>query len=147
MFPLRLKMISWTTCAQCILKKVSGKDMGCSSMKSTKTVERSRTAGPQSETMVTIAGSIDSKGVGSFFHPKPLQEQHVQLRRQPPSDQWQQVNNRRTQHNLEPKVHQPRTQQSYRNMTREATRNTSKTWCKHPENCLQGRFCVLRTEN
>ena len=82
----------------------------------------------------------------NFSHPKPPQAMQFQPRRQAPSTEWKQVHYRRPHHNQEHKVQETHKQQPQGQSTRGPVRNTSETWCKHPDNCLQGRFCALRED-
>ena len=82
----------------------------------------------------------------SFFHPQPPQEQQRQWQEQPrqprqpcqsPTNQWQEVVSWWPHHQGH-KYQQTPQQESHR--------YGRSTWCQHEENCLQGRFCVLRQE-
>ena len=82
----------------------------------------------------------------SFYHPFPPKSQQSRHQRQTPSNEWKQVpaqwQHRQQGHKVEqPHGHQPQGPRSW-----VASRDTSTTWCKHADNCLQGRFCILRKE-
>ena len=82
----------------------------------------------------------------SFFHALPPQERQNRRPRQVPTSQWQSVHNRRPQHTQGRQDHQPHGQQTQGIRPHVSPRNTSNTWCKHEDNCLQGRFCILRNK-
>ena len=75
-----------------------------------------------------------------FDHPLPAQRQELREKRprQSPNNQWQEMHSRWPNHHgqIYEKTHEQRTY-----------RNTLPTWCQHEDNCMQGRFCVLREEN
>ena len=74
----------------------------------------------------------------NFFHPLPAQKRHVRRPRLTPSSQWQSFH---SQHSSDQAAQQQQEHQDWA-----ASRYTSLTWCKHQNNCLQGRFCALRQE-
>ena len=82
----------------------------------------------------------------SFFHASPPQERQSRRPRQVPTSQWQSVHNRRPHHNQGTQGHQSHGQQEHGRKPHVSPRNTSNTWCKHEDNCLQGRFCSLRNK-
>ena len=82
----------------------------------------------------------------SFFHALPPQEGSMRRPRQAPTSLWQSVHNRRPYPNQGRQDHQPHGQQAQKIRSHVSPRNTSNTWCKHEDNCLQGRFCVLRNQ-
>ena len=86
------------------------------------------------------------QGRCNFYHPLPPKSQLTHHHRQTPSNKGQQVPARWQHHKQEQNVqhsygYQPQKPQSWA-----GPRDTSTTWCKHAENCLQGRFCALRNE-
>ena len=77
----------------------------------------------------------------NFFHALPPQERQPRHHRQAPSSQWQSMHSRRPQHNQGlgyQRAHPIQTQRK-----RQGGAPEGGTWCKHEDNCLQGRFCVL----
>ena len=76
-----------------------------------------------------------------FYHPLPPQRQEQPRKdrrpRQSPTNQWQQMASWQPHHQGR------KYQQTHDQGTQ---RQILSTWCHHEENCLQGRFCVLRQE-
>ena len=75
----------------------------------------------------------------NYYHPLPPQARQARRPRQAPSSQWQSVSSSNM-----PGGARPGRQQGHQGWV--APRDTTATWCKHQENCLQGRFCMLRQE-
>ena len=80
----------------------------------------------------------------NFYHSLPPKFLMSRPQRQTPSNEWKQVPAR-----WQPYHQGYNVQQSYEHSPQGswfwgAQRDISNTWCKHPDNCLQGRFCVLR---
>ena len=83
----------------------------------------------------------------NFHHALPPQERQVRSPRQAPTSQWQSANYGRSHNKQQGRGDkQTREQQAQGSRSSGAPRDTSRTWCKHSDNCLQGRFCVLRVE-
>ena len=74
----------------------------------------------------------------NFYHPLPPKERQARRPRQAPSSQWKSVSSRHSSGGAG--------QRQQGHQVWKSPRNTSLTWCKHEDNCLQGRVCVLREE-
>ena len=82
----------------------------------------------------------------NFYHPLPPKSQQSRHQRQTPSNEWKQVPAQWQHRQQDQKVQQPHGHQAQGRRSWVASRDTSTTWCKHADNCMQGRFCALRKE-
>ena len=80
----------------------------------------------------------------NFYHASPPKFQKSHAKRLTPSDEWKQVPARWQSNHQGHREQQPHEHQSQGPRSWGAPRDVSTTWCKHADNCLQGRFCVLR---
>ena len=83
----------------------------------------------------------------NFYHPLPPKPQQSRHQRQTPSSEWKQVPAQWQHHQQGHKVQKPHGDQPQAPRSWMAPRDTSTTWCKHADNCLQGRFCILRKDS
>ena len=79
-----------------------------------------------------------------FYHPLPPKFLKSRPQRKTPSNEWQQVPARWQSNHQGYNSQQPFDHSSQGPWVWGASRDISNTWCKHPHNCLQGRFCVMR---
>ena len=95
---------------------------------------------------------ICTNGDGCRFHRQNRCNFHHDLppkvqKNQTPSSEWKQVPSRWQPYHQGYNVQKSQEHNSQGPWSWRAPRDTSTTRCKHPDNCLQGRFCVMRQYN
>ena len=80
----------------------------------------------------------------NFYHALPPKFLKSRPQRKTPSNEWQQVPARWQSNYQGHNGQQPYEHSSQGAWFWGASRDVSNTWCKHPDNCLQGRFCDMR---